>query len=70
MFQNRFNLPYVAHPKPISETNTLRKKSKFVSSAINITVQNINAIAVGSKQYPRTQTLWKKDLKKSKSNFH
>lgn len=35
----------------------------MVCLAINTILQIINAIAVGSKQYPRTHTLWKNDLK-------
>lgn len=39
---------------------------KVLCSTINIILHKINAMAVGNKQYPKTQTLWKNDLKYEK----
>lgn len=40
----------------------LRINKKVVCSVINIILHKIKAMAVGNKQYPKTQILWKKDL--------
>lgn len=53
----------MAQANPTMETVNLRKNNRFVCSKSKITLQTIKAIVVGNKQYPKTQMLWKKDLK-------
>lgn len=54
--------PYVAHKNPIIVIMNLRINKRVVCCTINIILHKINAMAVGNRQYPKTQTLWKKDL--------
>lgn len=64
---NKINcyLPYVAHKNPTIDTVNLIKNNKLFWLTINIIRHTIRAMAVGSRQYPRTQTLWKKDLERT-----
>lgn len=55
-------LPYVAHKNPIMLIMNLRINRRVLCCTISITLHIINAMAVGNRQYPNTQTLWKKDL--------
>lgn len=50
---------------PIIEIMNLKLNKNVVCSAINIILHKIKAMAVGSKQYPKTQMLWKKDLQQN-----
>lgn len=47
---------------PIMVITNLRLNKKVVCSAINMILHKIREMAVGNKQYPKTQMLWKKDL--------
>lgn len=50
---------------PIMVITNLRLNKKVVCSAINMILHKIREMAVGNKQYPKTQMLWKKDLQQT-----
>lgn len=50
---------------PIIVIINLKLNKKVVCSAINMILHKIRAMAVGNKQYPKTQILWKKDLQQT-----
>lgn len=50
---------------PIIVIINLKLNKKIVCSAINMILHKIRAMAVGNKQYPKTQILWKKDLQQT-----
>lgn len=54
---------------PIIVIINLRLNKKVVCSAINMILHKVRAMAVGNKQYPKTQILWKKDLQHIKIGF-
>lgn len=56
-------LPYVAHKNPMMVIINLKINRRVVCCTIRIILHKISAMADGSRQYPKTQTLWKKDLK-------
>jgi hypothetical protein len=55
-------LPNVAQPNPTIVTTNRIVKSNVDCSNSKIILQIMSAIVVGSRQYPRTHTLWKNDL--------
>jgi len=57
------HLPNVAQPNPTMVTTNRITKSNVDCFISRIILQTISAIVVGSRQYPRTHTLWKNDLK-------
>jgi hypothetical protein len=57
------HLPNVAQPNPTMVTMNRIIKSNVDCFISRIILQTISAIVVGSRQYPRTHTLWKNDLK-------
>lgn len=59
---------YVAHKNPPVDVMSLRKKVKFVWVTTRIARQTMRETASGVRQYPSTQTDWKKDLKQKRCN--
>lgn len=54
--------PNDAHKKPHNVTNSRKKNMSPVCSAMSKTLHTTSAPATGARQYPNTQTDWKKDL--------
>jgi hypothetical protein len=59
----------VAHKNPAVVETKRRKNKNLVWVAIKMILQTINDAASGVKQYPKTQTDWKKELKTKRNRF-